>query len=407
VEAWGLRFGEIATRMKIALVVPYDLAYPGGVASHVANLYHQLVVMGHDVRVIGPASNEVSIFGSRFIPIGKPRPFPASDSISRVPISLNLGGEIKAVLAAEKFDIVHLHEPFVPMLCSAVLRFSDAVNIGTFHAAEGAPGYNFGWPFGRMILRRRRRKLHGRIAVSLPAKKFASKYVPGDFTIIPNGVDFSHFPSQTAPMPPYDDGRPNILFLGRIEKRKGLECLLHAYRQLKTDIPEARLLVVGGGTRLRKRYERWIERHRIEDVVFTGRVSDADRARYFRTATVYCSPATGKESFGVVLIEAMASGVPIVASNIEGYAGVLTDGQEGLLVPPRNAARLAEALGTILRDKAMQRAMGERGLSTARNYSWDKVARRVVDYYQAVLRELKERRVISGIPEPGGGGRVD
>jgi phosphatidylinositol alpha-mannosyltransferase len=392
--------------MKIALVVPYDLAYPGGVASHVANLYHQLVIMGHDVRVIGPASKAVSVFGSKFIPIGKPRPFPASDSISRVPISLNLGGEIKAVLAAEKFDIVHLHEPFVPMLCSAVLRFSDAVNIGTFHAAEGAPGYNFAWPFGRMILKRRRRKLHGRIAVSLPAKKFASKYVPGDYAVIPNGVDLSHFPAQAAPMPPFDDGRPNILFLGRLEKRKGLDYLLDAYSQLKTEMPEARLLVVGGGTRLRKGYERWIERQGVQDVVFAGRVSDADRARYFRTATVYCSPATGQESFGVVLIEAMAAGVPIVASNIEGYAGVLTQGQEGLLVPPRDARKLAQALMTVLRDKGMQRQMRERGLTTAKAYSWDKVAQRVVNYYQLVLERRQERPAAAGAQEPRGVGQV-
>jgi phosphatidylinositol alpha-mannosyltransferase len=390
--------------MKIALVVPYDLAYPGGVASHVANLYHQLVLMGHQVKVIGPASNAVSSFGSQFIPIGKPRPFPASDSISRVPISLNLGNEIKAVLAAERFDIIHLHEPFVPMLCSAMLRFSDGVNVGTFHAADGTPGYNFGWPLGRMILRRRRRKLHGRIAVSLPAMKFASKYVPGDYAIIPNGVDFSHFPDQARPMAPFDDGRPNILFLGRLEKRKGLDYLLDAYRQLKREMPEARLLVVGGGTMLRRKYDRWIERYGVRDVVFAGRVSDEDRARFFRTATVYCSPATGKESFGVVLIEAMASGVPIVASNIEGYAGVVTHGQEGLLVPPRNAAKLAEALKTVLRDRGMQRQMGDRGRITAQTYSWDKVAQRVVNYYQSVLAARQGSAEGPGIRRPGGAG---
>jgi phosphatidylinositol alpha-mannosyltransferase len=377
--------------MKIALVIPYDIIYPGGVASHIASLYHQLVRMGHDVKVIGPASNVVTTFGTRFIPIGKPHPFPASDSISRVPFSLNLGREIKAILAREKFDVIHLHEPFVPMLCSAVLRFSDAVNIGTFHAADGKPGYNFGWPLGRMMLRRRRRKLHGRIAVSVPAMKFASKYVPGGYAIIPNGIDLSHFPAETRPIPLFDDGRPNILFLGRLEKRKGLDCLLEAYRQLKREMPEARLLVVGGGTRLRKKYERWIGRHGIQDVVFAGRVSDDDRARYFRTATVYCSPATGRESFGIVLVEAMASGVPIVASDIEGYASVLTHGQEGLLVPPLDPAKLAEALKTVLLDKVMQQQMADKGLTTAQSYSWDEVAQRVVNYYQTVLDGRKEK----------------
>ena len=145
--------------MKIALVSPYDFAYPGGVTNHISCLEHQLTLMGHEVKVIAPASRVVPDFGDRFIPIGKPRPIPASGSIIRITISLRLASTIKAVLDRENFDIIHLHEPFMPMLCTAVLRFSHTVNVGTFHACHGRPGYNFGRPVSTIMLKRRRRKL--------------------------------------------------------------------------------------------------------------------------------------------------------------------------------------------------------------------------------------------------------
>jgi phosphatidylinositol alpha-mannosyltransferase len=148
--------------MKIALVSPYDFAYPGGVANHISALDHHFTQMGHEVRVIAPASKAVPNFGDRFIPIGKPRPIPSSGSIARVTISLRLASRIKSVLSEEKFDVVHLHEPFMPMLCSAVLRFSNAVNVGTFHACHGRPGYKFGRPISTIMLKRRACKLKGR-----------------------------------------------------------------------------------------------------------------------------------------------------------------------------------------------------------------------------------------------------
>ena len=165
--------------MKIALVSPYDFAYPGGVTNHISSLEHHFTRMGHEVKVIAPASKAASSFGDRFIPIGKPRPIPASGSIARITLSLRLASMIKAVLSEEKFDIIHLHEPFMPMLCSAVLRFSNATNIGTFHACDGRPGYKFGRPISTIMLKRRVRKLDGKIAVSKPAMEFAIKYVPG------------------------------------------------------------------------------------------------------------------------------------------------------------------------------------------------------------------------------------
>ena len=378
--------------MKIALVSPYDFAYPGGVANHISALENHFTRMGHEVRVIAPASRAITDFGDRFIPIGKPRPFPSSDSIIRITISLRLGATIKEVLARENFDIIHLHEPFMPMLCSAILRFSDTTNVGTFHACEGKPGYNWGKPISTWMIRRRVHKLHGRIAVSEPAMNFANKYVPGDYEIIPNGIDLERFSPDVSPIEEYCDGKLNILFVGRLEFRKGVNYLLKAYLQVKREIPNSRLIIVGPGTRLRKRYEKWIRHNALKDVVFVGYATYSDLPRYYKTADVFCAPATSRESFGIVLLEAMAIGKPIVATNIDGYASVATHGEEGWLVPPRDSRKLAQALVSVMDDEALRQQMGAKGRRTAEQYSWECVAQRVFDYYVRVLSESPRRK---------------
>ncbi len=377
--------------MKIALVSPYDFAYPGGVTNHISHLECQLTRMGHEVKVIAPASKAVSIFGDRFIPIGKPRSIPTSGSIARITISLRLASTIKAVLSQEKFDIIHLHEPFMPMLCSAVLRFSNTTNIGTFHAFHGTflgiPGYNFGRPISTIMLNRRARKLDGKIAVSKPAMEFASKYIPGYYNIIPNGIDLEHFSPDVSPIDEFCDGRLNILFVGRLEKRKGLNYLLKAYQQVKQQIPDSRLIVVGPGIRLRHKYEKQVRRSRLKEVFFIGHVAYDELPRYYKTADIFCAPATGRESFGIVLLEAMAVGKPIVATNIDGYASLITHGVEGWLVPPRDDKALAQSLISLMGDELLRQKMGANGRLKARDYVWEHIAQRVLDYYVRVLSE--------------------
>ena len=381
--------------MKIALVSPYDFAYPGGVTNHISCLEHQLTLMGHEVKVIAPASRAVPTFGDKFIPIGKPRPIPTSGSICRITISLHLAPTIKAVLEREKFDIIHLHEPFMPMLCSAVLRFSHTTNVGTFHAFQHSvgylshplSGYNFGRPISTIILKRRARKLDGKIAVSKPAMEFASKYVPGEYNIIPNGIDLAHFSPDVSPIDEFCDGKLNILFVARLESRKGSNYLIKAYKQVKEEFSNSRLIIVGPGTRLRRKYERQVKRNRLQDVVFVGYVSYAELPRYYKTADIFCSPATGRESFGIALLEAMAVGKPIVASNIDGYANLITDGVEGLLVPPKDEKALAQALISLMANESLRQQMGARERLTAKKYDWKHVAQRVFDYYVKVLNE--------------------
>ncbi len=381
--------------MKIALVSPYDFNHPGGVVNHILALNQRLTAMGHEVKIISPLSHSITGNDERFLHIGKARPFPVRGTTIRISFSLRLAAKIKEVMAREKFDIVHLHEPFMPMLCSAVLRFSNAVNIGTFHACHGSPGYNFGWPFSKVMLRLRQRKLDGRIAVSKAAQNYACKYISGDYTIIPNGIDLDHFSLDVSPIEEFGDGRLNILFVGRLEKRKGLDYLLRAFRHVKKNHPDCRLIIVGPGIRFRHKYEKFVKCHNIKDVVFRGMVSYDELPRYYKTADIFCSPATGCESFGIVLLEAMAFGKPVVASNIEGYASVITSGKEGLLVEPKSEVALSRALSALITDEPLRRRLGERGLLNARQHSWDIIARRIADYYDEVLDAASGRASLS------------
>lgn len=373
--------------MKIALVSPYDFAYPGGVVNHILALEQHFTGWGHEVKIIAPASKAVTNLEGRFIPIGTPRPVPTSGSIARITLSPWLSSKIKAMLAEEKFDIVHLHEPLMPMLCTTVLRLSDTATVGTFHACQGRPSYSLGRPVTTFFLKKWFRKLDGKIAVSMPAMEYARKHLRGFYDIIPNGISSRDFCPDVPAIERFADGKLNLLFVGRLERRKGLNYLLKAYRQVQREVPNSRLIVVGPGTSLKPWYQAMVRRYHLKDVTFVGYVSCEELPRYYKTADVFCAPATGRESFGIVLLEAMSLGKPVVASNIEGYASVITDGVDGLLVPPKDTRALAEALISVMTDESLRRKLGTRAKARAQEYDWDHIARRVMDYYIKVLSE--------------------
>lgn len=373
--------------MKIALVSPYDFAYPGGVVNHISCLEQQFTRLGHDVKIIAPASQAVHTLGDRFIRIGTPRSIPVSGSIARVTVSVRLESQINEVFDREKFDICHLHEPLMPTLCTTILRLKRAPMVGTFHASGARPWYTWCTPLGKWYLDRWFRKLDGRIAVSAPALEYARSFFPADYTIIPNGVDTEHFNPDVTPINFTGDGNLNILFVGRMEKRKGFDYLLKAYKQVKREIPNCRLTAVGPGTRLRNKYQRQVKRSGLDDVIFSGYAAYSDLPGYYKAADIVCFPATGRESFGIVLLEAMAVGKPIIASDIAGYDSVLTHGAEGLAVPPRNAKKLAEALITLMTDEPLRRQMADRGRPKALEYAWARIARRVLDFYTETLNK--------------------
>lgn len=374
-------------QLRICLVSAFDYAIPGGVNDHISSLATEFETWGHYVRIMAPCSMPHLIDDPRFIPMGKSVPIPSRGSIAHVSISVWLKPRIKKLLDSEKFHFIHLHEPFSGFVPLNTLVASRTINVGTFHAYPGSRIWDIG---GKQLARRYNKKLHGRIAVSKPAQNFINSYLPSEYTIIPNGIKISDFDQTVVPFPHLQDGMINLLFLGRLEKRKGLRYLLAAFSHLKWQWPNLRLLVVGPG-KLDSESQRIISERNLQDIVFVGAVSDEDKARYYKTANIYCSPATGGESFGIVLLEAMASGTATVATAIEGYEGVITNEHNGLLVQPSDDKSLANAIDVLLRDNNLRERLIKNGRQRAEEFQWEHVARKVMKYYLAI--EVKDHQL--------------
>ncbi len=370
--------------MKIALVSAYDYPYPGGVTEHVKNLVDQFRARGHEVHVIAPSSSDsASLEAMPYVHrVGRVVSIPANGSVARITLPLRGYRQVKQLLQEQAFEVIHLHEPMMPALPLTVLRHSRSINIGTFHAFGGT---NIGYFYAKPVLRPFFRKLHSRIAVSDPAREFVAKHFPGDYRIIPNGIDFARFATPLLPIQGLEEDRLDVLFVGRPEKRKGLSYLLRAWRLVRGEFPNARLVVVGGNGGRLETYRRYVAAQGWPEVVFAGRVSTETLVRFYQNSDVFCAPSTGQESFGLVLLEAMAAGRPIVASQIPGYSEVVTHGQEGLLVPRKDSEALAMSLGHLLADVALRRELGARGQQKAAAYDWAKIADRVLDYYEETI----------------------
>jgi len=377
--------------MKIALVTPYEYPYPGGVTEHVSHLDHWFRAWGHEVKIIAPCRKETPDVASNVIRMGTTIiAVPFAGSVSRVSLSPRIYRPVKRLLEEERFDIIHLHEPLMPALPLFVLRHSHTINVATFHAYREKR--HWGLETLRPVLQPLYDKIHGRICVSHAALDLISRYFPGAYHVIPNGIDLQDFGGgQVRPIEKYRDGRPNILFVGRLEKRKGFRHLIRAFPYIVEAVPDARLIVAGAYSKEDKEpFVRYARIHGLRSIRFVGRISAADLPRYYNTCDVFCAPSTGFESFGIVLLEAMAAGKPIVATNILGYRSVMQHGQEGLLVEPENERALADAIIQLLRDPALRQEMGERGRRKAAHYDWPIVASQVLDLYQVLLRQRNE-----------------
>ncbi len=385
--------------MKVALVSPYDWLTPGGVNSHIDSLADRLGQRGHAVRILAPASGTVD--DRRVVPAGRAVPIPVSGSMARISLNPRLGRRLKQLLADEQFDVVHVHEPLMPSLPIQVLRHSrmvnpGVVNVGTFHATKD--GGNRLYSYGRRLLKRWFREIDGKVAVSPPAARYVGRYFPGYYNVIPNGVDIDRFADPSIePLEQFRDGMTNILYVGRAEKRKGLAYLLRAFGVVNARNAETRLIVVGPDSRERRRYQSMVEQSGMRNIVFADNVSDADLPRYHRSADILCSPATGNESQGYVLLEAMAASLPVVASNIDGYASVITHEVEGLLTRPKDAMALADALTVLVRNGDARAAMAAAGRRKVVEYSWPRITQRLVSYYERLIDDhASHKRLVRG-----------
>jgi phosphatidylinositol alpha-mannosyltransferase len=378
--------------MRIALVSPYDFAYPGGVTKHIANLSNKLRELGHRTIIIAPMSRNDTATPPELIPLSCfIVPVRYNGSQARLCLSPFMSRAVRHILRQHPLDVIHVHEPANPTLPWVVLREAvnlapGAVVVGTFHAYRESYKLNEleRWLHRayRSFCRSIASRLDGRIAVSLLAREQAMRTIPGPYRVIPNGVDVNLFgDTRIDPLPDFREGL-NILFVGRLEARKGIYYLLEAFGRVKRVLPQARLLIVGPHSAHEiKRLERFTHSRELSDVHFLGYLPEKELARCYRTAHVFCAPSLGSESFGMVLLEAMAAGLPIVASDIAGYRTVVKHQVEGYLVPPGNAEAIAQALLVLLRQPELRCSMGARGRATAARYAWDKVATEVLSFY--------------------------
>lgn len=365
--------------MKIALVSPYSMQQPGGVSEHVDHLRNEFQRLGHETVIMAPRGKQGGLErGEGYYGIGRTITIPGNGSKMRLTFDVTLYADVRQIMKQEKFDIVHLHEPLMPVLPYMALLNSTAVNIGTFHAFSGSqPWYTALKPYMSFVLSR----LDGRIAVSAPARDFVSKYFEGDYEVIPNGIDVAHYSGDIEPFPWAHKGQPTILFIGRFEEsRKGFRYLIRALPMVRQQFPTARLIVLGSGRP--EKFQSLMERYGVDNVEFKGFVSQEEKARYYASADVCCVPSTGNESFGYVVVEPMAAGRAVVASNIEGYASVVEHGFNGILVEPKDPAALALGLVRVLSDRDLREELGRNGRASAQQYDWSSVAQRVLEAYR-------------------------
>jgi phosphatidylinositol alpha-mannosyltransferase len=376
--------------MKIALISFHTFSQPGGVKRHVLGLHQEFKKRGIQSKIIAPRRSKSEYYGKDVILLGTSFSLPVAGTQSDLCINFNPFA-INKVFKKEKFDVLHFHNFGFPSALQ-ILEWSKALNILTLHANLETVSFlkifpGFLYIFNKIV----QWKMDGVIGVA-PLNLKIFKGFKGPEAVIPNGIDLNEFNPQVPKLKKFCDGKTNILFLGRIEERKGLIYLLRAYKILEKKFSNLRLIVLGEGP-LKKGCQNWVKKNKLKNVVFVGGTKESDAPSFYTTCDIYCSPAIYGESFGIVLIEAMASGKPVVAFANKGYKTVLEKGKgKNFLVKPRDYKTLAKKLEVLIRNQELRKEMGEWGLSEAKKYSWPKIADQVLDFYD-LCRKNKEAKV--------------
>jgi phosphatidylinositol alpha-mannosyltransferase len=362
--------------MRIGLVCPYSLSVPGGVQGQVLGLARAMRTLGHEARVLAPCDGPPPDAG--VTPLGASAPTAANGSVA--PLAPDPAAQLRTIRALrdEGFDVLHLHEPLVPGPTQTAIFFKSAPLVGTFHAAGDSTSYRYLRPLVRWLADR----LDARCAVSPDAAALAGRYLGGEYLPVFNGIEVDRY----AKAEPWPTDAPTVFFVGRHEPRKGLDVLLAAMEKLD---PDVRLWIAGDGPDTDELRARHADDQRIE---WLGRIDDAEKLRRIAGASVLCAPALRGESFGVVLLEAMAAQTPVIASDIDGYRNVATDGVDSLLVPPGEPDALAEAIRRVLGDQALCGELVANGQGRAEQFSMDHLARLYLDLYDTVVTTPRRSR---------------
>jgi phosphatidylinositol alpha-mannosyltransferase len=364
--------------MKIGIVCPYSWDIPGGVSAHVADLAETLIRMGHHVSVLAPAEFD-ELLPDYVVSTGKPRAVKYNGSVARLSFGPIAARKVSKWIEEGEFDVLHVHEPLAPSLSVLACWAAKGPIVATWHSSMDK---------SRMMLTLSKlaqtamEKVSARIAVSEAARTTLIKHVGGDAVVIPNGVDISTF-ANAKPMFGWPGASQSIVFLGRgDEPRKGLAVLVDAYPEIRRQHPNVRLLIAGPGEpadTLKK-----LSREDRASVTVLGMVAPQDKASVLASGTVYVAPNTGGESFGIVLLEAMASGTPVVASDLEAFERVLDHGKAGITFENENSVDLAKVVSSLLSDPNRCAELTTQGKLRAAEFDWSVVAERIVDVYESI-----------------------
>jgi phosphatidyl-myo-inositol alpha-mannosyltransferase len=379
--------------MKVCLVSAAYRPFPSGVGEHVHHLGLALQARGHSVQVLtlnypsGRQTPEQAV-ALKVERMGRVLVLPANRSRFTLAVGFGLAGQVRRFLARGRFDVVHCHGIFPPDISYWAATASSAPVVVTFHTYRASVPKRLPVLF-RALWPGLGKRVGQRIAVSEACRSYSEAWFPGPYHVIPNGVDITRF-RPDAPVPELMRGAgPVLLFVGRLDERKGLPVLVRAMRLLIEQVADARLVVVGSGP-LETQCRRLAAELGIADrVVFAGRVADAELPGYYAHCTVYCSPALGGEAMGIVLIEAMAAGRPVVASAIAGYDEVIRTGIDGRLVPAGDAGALAASLTELLSSEPERRRLSENALVRVQQYAWPRIAARVESVYLESGRDAR------------------
>ncbi len=386
--------------IKVGMVSEYYFPLLGGMTEHVYNVSRRLATRGIQVKVIssnvlGSRENRSrDPSGTEIIRLGHGVPLLVNGSVGRITMGLHIRKEIRDMLDREHFDLLHIHSPTVFTLPVYTLLEADCPCIGTYHTY-----------FDRSILYRMLKgvlqkravdKLDGQIAVSRSSIDAMRRYFRLEPRVIPNGVDTEVFTPSTPPLEHFRDGKKNLLFVGRFDPRNGLGFMLEVFRAVRKRRSDVRLIVIGDGP-FAFYYRHRVPKELDKDIHFEGQIW-RERPRYYASCDVFCSPVT-KASFGVTLVEAMAAGKPIVATENTGYREVLGP-SEGITVPRGDTNKFAGAVLSILDRDDLRRSMGENGRRKSLRYSWNRIASEIADYYFEVLEGKNAAPGYHGISIP-------
>jgi len=363
---------ESTSALRIGIICPYSLTIPGGVQAQVLGLARELRLRGHKARVLGPCDGPPP--ESFVTPLGDSLPLAANGSI--VPLAPDLPAALRTLQALrdESFDVLHLHEPLVPGPTVTALVVHTAPTIGTFHAAGTSASYRLLRPALSRLINR----IDHKVVVSKDALALAQEHLGGQYEVLFNGVELEQI-RATRKFPTGPGDPPTVFFCGRHEHRKGLRILVEALEQSDLNV---RVWIAGEGPETAELMARTSGDSRIE---WLGRVTDEDKFARLRAADLFCAPSLGGESFGVVLIEAMAAGTTVVASSLDGYRNVATNEVDSLLVPPGDASALTNALSSVVSNQELAERLRAAGDERAEQFAMSALADRYVGIYRAAI----------------------